>query len=61
MYSYVNWIFDTKNSKSTNGYIFILGRVAMLLKLSQKTCIIRTTMELKFIVLDKTKKKVKWL
>ena len=61
MYSYVNWIFDTKNSKSTNGYIFILGTTAVVLKLSKKTCIIRTMMQLKFIILDKTEKKVKWL
>ena len=28
-YSDDNWIFDTKNLKSTSGYIFTLGGVAM--------------------------------
>jgi len=61
MYSDVNWISDTKDLKSTSGYIFTMGRAAMLWKLSKKTCITRTMIELKFIVLDKAEKEVTWL
>jgi hypothetical protein len=61
MYSDVNWISDTKDSKSTSGYIFTMGRAAVLWKLSKKTCITRTIIELKFIVLDKAEKEVMWL
>ena len=40
-----NWIFDTKDTKSTSGYVFTLGGVAISWKYSKQTCIARSTME----------------
>ena len=44
-YSDANWISDTKDTKSTNGYVFTLGSVAISWKSSKQTCIARSTME----------------
>ena len=52
-YSDANWISDTKDSKSTNGYVFLLGGAAVSWKSSKQTYIVRSTMESKFITLDK--------
>ena len=52
-YSGANWISSTKGSKSTRGYIFTLGSGAVSWKSFKQTCIARSTMESKFIVLDK--------
>ncbi|KAL7095434.1 hypothetical protein ACP275_10G023700 [Erythranthe tilingii] len=53
-YSDANWISDTKDSKSTSGYIFTIGGAAVSWKSTKKTCIARSTMESEFIDLDKT-------
>ena len=37
-YSDANWISDMKDTKSTNGYVFTLGGVAVSWKSSKKTC-----------------------
>ncbi|KAK6151061.1 hypothetical protein DH2020_015993 [Rehmannia glutinosa] len=52
-YCDANWISDTKESKSTSGYVFTIGGGAMSWKSSKQTCIARSTMESEFIVLDK--------
>ena len=52
-YSNVNWISSTKDSKSTNGYIFTLGGGAISWKFSKQTCKAQSTMEFEFIALDK--------
>jgi hypothetical protein len=60
-YSNVNWIFDTKNSKSTSGYIFILDGAIMSWKFSKQICIARSKMKSKFITLDKAREEARWL
>ena len=52
-YSDANWISDMKDTKSTSGYVFTLGGVAVSWKSSKQTCIARSTMESEFIALDK--------
>ena len=59
-YSDANWISDTKDTKSTSGYVFILSGVAVSWKSSKQTCIARSTMELEFIALDKAGEEVEW-
>ena len=56
-----NWISDTKDSKSTSGYLFTLGGGAVSWKSSKQTCIARSMTESKFIALDKAGEEVKWL
>ena len=60
-YSDANWISDTKDLKSTNGYVFTLGGAAVSWKSSKQTCITRSTMESKFIALDKVGEEAEWL
>ena len=57
----MNWISNTKDSKSTSGYLFTLGRGAVSWKSSKKTCITRSIMEYEFIALDKAGEEAKWL
>ncbi|WKA06331.1 hypothetical protein VitviT2T_024234 [Vitis vinifera] len=52
-YSDANWISDTKDSKSTSGYLFTIGGAMISWKSSKQTCIARSTMESEFIALDK--------
>ena len=52
-YSDANWISDTKDTKSMNRYVITLGGVVLSWKSSKQTCIARSTMESKFIALDK--------
>ena len=44
-YADANWISDTKDSKSTSGYVIILGGAAVSWKSAKQTCIARSTME----------------
>ena len=60
-YSDANWISDTKDTKSTSGYVFTLGGAAVSWKSSKQTCIARSTMESEFITLDKAGEEAKWL
>ena len=60
-YCDANWISDTKDSKSTSGYLFTLGGGAVSWKSSKKTCIARSTMESEFIALDKAGEEAEWL
>ncbi|KAK6141007.1 hypothetical protein DH2020_025245 [Rehmannia glutinosa] len=56
-YCDANWISDTKDSKSTSGFVFTIGGGAVSWKSSKQTCIARSTMESEFIALDKVEKK----
>ncbi|GJR06627.1 peroxidase 9 [Tanacetum coccineum] len=47
------WISDIKDSRSTSGYVFTLGGVAISWKSSKQTIIAKSTMESEFIALDK--------
>ena len=59
-YSDANWISDTKDTKSTSGYVFTLGGAAISWKSSKQTCIARSTMEFEFIALDKAGEEAEW-
>ena len=56
-----NGISDTKDSKSTSGYLFTLGGGAVSWKSSKQTCIARSPMEFELIALDKAGEEAKWL
>ena len=60
-YCDANWISDTKDSKSTSGYLFTLDGGAVFWKSSKKMCISRSTMESEFIALDKVGEEAEWL
>ena len=60
-YNDANWIYDTKDTKSTSGYVFTLGGATVSWKSSKKTCIARSTMEFEFIALDKVEEEAEWL
>ena len=60
-YSDVNWISNVKDSKSHIGYAFTLRGGAVSWKSSKQTVIARSTMEYKFIALDKCGKEAEWL
>ena len=57
-YSDANWISDTKDSKSTSGYVLTIGGTTILWKSSKQTCIVRSTMGSEFIALDKVGEEV---
>ena len=59
-YSDANWISNTKDTKSTSGYVFTLNGAAVSWKSSKQTCIARFTMESEFITLDKAREEVEW-
>ena len=44
-YCDANWIIDTKDTKSTSGYVFTLDGAAVSWKSSKQSCIARSTME----------------
>ncbi|GJZ28439.1 zinc finger, CCHC-type containing protein [Tanacetum coccineum] len=60
-YSDANWISDIKDSRSTSGYVFILGGAAISWKSSKQTVIANTMMESEFIALDKCGEEAEWL
>ena len=60
-YCDADWISDTKDSKSTSGYVFTLGGAAVSWKSMKQTCIARSTMESEFIALDKAGEEAEWL
>ena len=60
-YCDANWISDTKDSKSTSGYLFTLGGGAVSWKSSKQRCIARSTMEYEFIAQDKAGEEAEWL
>lgn len=60
-YYYAQWISDTKDSKSTSGYVFTIGSGAVSWKSSKQTCIARSTVESEFIALDNAGEEVECL
>ena len=50
-YCDANWISNTKDSKFTSGYVFLLGGAVVSWKSSKQTCIARSTIELEFLLL----------
>ena len=60
-YSDANWISDSKNIRSTSGYIFVLGGAAISWKSCKQTCIARSTMESEFVALDLAADEADWL
>ncbi|GJS87279.1 hypothetical protein Tco_0769915 [Tanacetum coccineum] len=60
-YSDANWISDIKDSRSTSGYVFTLEGAAISWKSSKQTVIAKSTMESKFITLDKCREEAEWL
>nr|GEV85297.1 Pol polyprotein [Tanacetum cinerariifolium] len=60
-YSDANWISDIKDSRLTIGYVFTLGGAVISYNSSKQTIIAKSTMESKFIALDKFKEEAEWL
>jgi hypothetical protein len=60
-YNDANWISDTWDSKSTNGYVFTLNGTVMSWKSSKQTCIARSMMESEFIAFDKAREETEWI
>nr|GEV32876.1 retrovirus-related Pol polyprotein from transposon TNT 1-94 [Tanacetum cinerariifolium] len=60
-YNDANWISDIKDSRSTSGYVYTLGRAAISWKSSKQTVIANSTMESEFIALDKCEEEAEWL
>lgn len=56
-----NWISDSEESKSTNGYVFTLAGAAVSWNSSKQTCIVRSTFEFEFVAPDKAGEEGKWL
>ncbi|KAH9686503.1 hypothetical protein KPL70_014374 [Citrus sinensis] len=60
-FSDANWISDVKDLKSTSGYVFTLVGAAVSWRSSKQTVIVKSTMESKFIALDKYGEEAEWL
>ena len=60
-YSDANWVTGSTESKSTSGYVFMVGGGAVSWKSSKQTCIARSTMEAEFIALNKAGEEAEWL
>ncbi|KAL0383150.1 UNVERIFIED_CONTAM: Retrovirus-related Pol polyprotein from transposon TNT 1-94 [Sesamum calycinum] len=60
-YNDANWISNSKDTKSTSGYVFTIGGGAVSWKSSKQTCIAHSTMESEFIALDKAGEEAEWL
>ncbi|KAF3636980.1 hypothetical protein FXO37_25158 [Capsicum annuum] len=60
-YSDATWITGSNEVKSISGYVFTIGGGAVSWKSSKQTCIARSTMEYKFITLDKAGEETEWL
>ena len=60
-YSDANWITKLNEVKFISGYVFTIGGGAVSWKSSKQICIVRSTMESKFIALDKIGEEAEWL
>ncbi|GJZ86069.1 hypothetical protein Tco_0657679 [Tanacetum coccineum] len=60
-YCDANWISNHNEGKSTSGYVFTLGGVVVSWKSSKQTMNTKSTMEAKFVALDKADEKTKWI
>ena len=50
-YSYASWVTNTRDNKSTSGWIFTIARGAVSWASKKQTCITHSTMESEFIAL----------
>jgi hypothetical protein len=57
----VNWMFDTKVSKSISGYVFTLSGEVVSWKSSKQMCVTRSMMKSKFITFDKVEEEGEWI
>ncbi|RVW59407.1 Retrovirus-related Pol polyprotein from transposon TNT 1-94 [Vitis vinifera] len=60
-FSDANWISNSDEMKSTNGYVFILGGSAISWKSTKQNCISWYSMEAELIALEKTSFEDEWL
>nr|GEU40480.1 zinc finger, CCHC-type [Tanacetum cinerariifolium] len=60
-YSDASWINHVEGSSSTSGWVFLLGRGAILWASKKKTCITSSTMESEFVALAAAGKEAEWL
>lgn len=60
-YSDANWIPNTKDLKSTSGYVLTIYRAVVSWKSSIQICIARSMIKSDFIALDKAKKEAQWI
>lgn len=60
-YSDANWIPNSDETKTTNGFVFILGGGAITWKLAKQTIIARLTMESEFFALELVVNEAEWL
>ena len=60
-YSDANWISNSDEIKSTNGYVFTLGGGVIAWKSSKQTLIASSIMESEFIALESAGKEAEWL
>ncbi|GJW02817.1 zinc finger, CCHC-type containing protein [Tanacetum coccineum] len=60
-YTNVCWISNTEYNLSTNGWVFLLGGVAISWASKKQTCITSSTMESEFVALAATGKETEWL
>ncbi|KAJ9567517.1 hypothetical protein OSB04_003483 [Centaurea solstitialis] len=60
-YCDANWISNNSESKSTSGYVFMLGGASISWKSSKQTVNTRSTMEAEFVALDKAVEEPEWL
>ncbi|GKE01191.1 hypothetical protein Tco_1389174, partial [Tanacetum coccineum] len=56
-----NWTSIHNEGKSTSGYVFTLGGAVVSWKSSKQTMNTKSTMEAKFVALDKADEKAKWI
>ena len=50
-YSYASWVTNTRDNKSTSGWIFTIAGGAVSWASKKQTCITHSTMESEFIAL----------
>nr|GEV63133.1 zinc finger, CCHC-type [Tanacetum cinerariifolium] len=60
-YSDASWITNLEDHTSTNGWLFLLSRGAILWAFKKQTCIIDSTMEAEFVALVVASKEAEWL
>ena len=60
-YSDANWISDSDETKSTDGYVFTLGGGVITWRSTRQTIIARSTMKSEFVALEMTGSEVEWL
>jgi len=60
-YSDANWISDSDETKSTNGYVFTLRDGTIAWRSTRQTIIARSTMKSEFVALEMAGSEAEWL